>query len=289
MPALAQAWPQQAGHGYLKLAYGTATASEQFSFDGRRRAYAEGVNDDAFFDRSVYAYAEFGLTRQITLVGAIPFRRVFVRDAAFRYRTYGLGSATLAARVGLKPLLGWMSDADALAATVAFTLPTGYTRNRTPSAGAGQVDAEVLLAYGRSFYPAPVYAQLSAGYRHRSAIYVLSQAVPCQNEVDFDCFADEQPDYEDELTASAEIGATIAGRVLVQGLARGVWSVRAPEMAFSVNNPFPTRQRAIKVGGGLRLHLPEDNAGLSVQAFVTPWGRNTIRSVDLFIGLDTTL
>jgi hypothetical protein len=283
--AWAQAWPQAPGSVYAKLAYGTATASEQYSFDGRVRPYADGVDEDAFFDRSLYAYAEAGLTPDVTLVVAAPLRRVFVRDAAFRYRTYGFGSINLGARVGLKPLLGVLGDADALAVNAALTLPTGYTRNRTPSVGTGQVDAELALAYGRSLHPIPAYAQVSAGYRYRSSFYSFSRAVECQEGVDLDCLRDLKPDYSDELTATAEAGYTFGGRLLVQAMARGVYSVEKPETAFSVANPLPTRQRALKVGGGAALALP-GGVGLSAQVFYTPVGRNTVRSLDLFLGLD---
>ena len=287
LPVLAQAWPQAPGQGYAKLAYGTATASEQWGFDGRARPYADGVEEDAFFDRSLYGYAELGLTPDVTLVLAAPFRRVIVRDAAFRYRTFGVGDVGLGARVGLKPLLGGLGDADALALSVALTLPTGYTRNRTPSVGTGQADAEVALAYGRSFFPLPAYAQVGFGYRYRSSVYALSRAQDCQEGVDLDCFRDTRPDFSDEVTAGAEAGYTV-GPVLVQALARAVWSVEKPETAFSVANPLPTRQRALKLGGGLVVALP-GGLGLSAQVFATPVGRNTVRSLDLFLGLDARL
>ena len=59
--ARAQAWTQAPGHVYLKLAYGSATAGEQYSFDGRAKLYADDVYAPAFFDRSVYLYTEAGL------------------------------------------------------------------------------------------------------------------------------------------------------------------------------------------------------------------------------------
>ena len=291
--ARAQAWPQEAGRVYVKLAYGAATAAEQFTFDGRARPFADGVDDDAYFDRSLYLYAEGGLTRHVTLIGALPLRRVFVRDPAFRYRTYGVGSAMLGARVGLRRWLGWENGPNALSASAAVTVPTGYTRNRTPSVGAGQVDYEVALAYGRSFYPLPAYAQASAGFRKRTSVYRFSEAVACQEGVDLDCFADRRPDYGDEFTASAEAGYTLdvdgpMPRVLVQALGRAVWSVEAPTTAFTVANPIPTHQRAVKVGGGVTIYGPY-GIGVGVQAFATPYGQNTVRSIDLFLGVEASV
>ena len=209
LPLTAQSWPQSKGMSYLKLSYGSSTARDQFTFDGRQKEYADNVDDNAFFDRSIYAYGELGLTDNITLLGSLPYKRLIIRDAAFRYRTFGIGSAQIGARVGLKPYLGLDSlPFDALAANVMLTLPTGYTRNLTPSVGSGQADAELYLSYGRSFYPLDAYAQAGVGYRYRSSIYGLSKAVPCQEGSDKDCVADRTPVYGDEVLSST------AGRVV---------------------------------------------------------------------------
>jgi hypothetical protein len=284
--ARAQSWPQEKGKAYLKLSYGTSTASQQYTFDGREKEYADNVTENAFFDRSVYAYGELGLTDNVTLLASLPYKRVIIRDAAFRYRTYAFGSAQVGARVGLKPVLG-MDEAplDALAANVILTLPTGYTRNLTPSVGSGQADAELFVSYGRSFYPIDAYAQAGIGYRYRSSIYGLSTAVPCQEGVDKDCVADRQPVYGDEMFFGVEGGYTFAKRVFANLMLRGSYSVKEPTEGFSVANPIPTRQRYLKVGGSLAVFITE---GISVngQVFFTPYGLNTVKSTDLFIGVD---
>jgi hypothetical protein len=286
LPLAAQSWPQSKGMSYIKLSYGSSTARDQFTFDGREKEYADNVDDNAFFDRSIYAYGELGLTDDITLLGSLPYKRVIIRDAAFRYRTFGFGSMQLGARVGLKPYLGLDSlPFDALAANVMLTLPTGYTRNLTPSVGSGQADAELYLSYGRSFYPADAYAQAGIGYRYRSSIYGLSKAVPCQEGSDKDCVADRTPVYGDEVFFGIEGGYTISKLVFVNLMARGSFSVKAPTEGFSVQNPIPTRQRYIKLGGTLAV-FPVDDVSLNAQAFFTPYGLNTIKSFDLFLGVD---
>ncbi len=281
-----QAWPQAKGTAYVKLSYGSSTASQQYTFDGRQKEYADNVSDNAFFDRSIYSYAELGLTDNITLIGGLPYKRVVVRDAAFRYRTYGFGSATLGARIGLKPYVG-LDDAplDALAANVVLSLPTGYTRNYTPSAGAGQVDADLYLSYGRSFYPLPAYAQAGIGYRYHSTIYALSTAVPCQEGVSKDCVADRQPALGDEATFGLEAGYTFKSVVFANLMLRGGWAFEKPTEGFSVANPIPTRQRYIKAGATLAV-TPLENFSVNCQAFITPYGLNTVKSFDLFLGVD---
>lgn len=281
--ASAQAWTQGRGQAYVKLSHSRTTAAEQYGFDGLRKAFADDVAGDAFFDRSVYLYGEYGLTGGLTLVGLVPYKHLTTRDAAYDYTTGGLGSVGLGLRLSLRPLLGWSQGRHAAAATVLLTLPTGYTRNYAPAIGTGQADAQGLLAYGVSFYP--LYAQAGAGFRHRSGLYGLSRAVACQEGRDLHCTADRRPDYGDEWLMAAEVGATLGGRVLVQGLVQGVRSVQAPEVGFTPTSPLPTRQRYLKLGGGLTAY-PHARLGLSVQVFTTPRGRNTVRSTDVFVGLE---
>lgn len=285
--SLSQAWPRDEGKVYTKLSYGSSTASEQYSFDGQTKEYADNVSDNAFFDRSLYFYGELGLTPDITLMAGIPFKRVIVRDAAFRYRTFALGNVQIGARYNLKSLLGIESGSEAVAANFSLSLPTGYSRNLTPSVGAGQIDAELNASYGHSFYPFPGYAQAALGFRYRSDIYALSSAIPCQEGVNKDCFGDTKPTYENELFGGIEGGVTIASRVLVQGIARFNWSVTAPTTGFTVANPIPTKQRYLKLGTGIGVGTFKD-LNLSGQFFFTPFGRNTIKSVDLFLGIDYT-
>ena len=287
LPAVAgaQAWPKGAGEGYLKLSYGSSTASQQYTFDGRTKDYADNVADNAFFDRSIYLYGEYGLTSNLTLTAALPYKRLIVRDAAFRYRTFGFGTASIGARYGLKGIVGGLGDNDALAANFGVSVPTGYTRNYLPSAGSGQVDAELSVSYGRSLYPAPAYLQAGVGYRYRSGFYDMSVTIPCQEGVDKDCFTDHQPTFGDEFLFGIEGGYTFASFLFVNVMVRGDFSLSAPTEGFSVSNPIPTRQRFIKTGATVALR-PFDFLGVSAQAFITPYGLNTVNSFDLFLGID---
>jgi hypothetical protein len=61
--------------------------------------------------------------------------------------------------------------------------------------------------------------------------------------------------------------------------------VKKPTEGFSVSNPIPTRQRYIKLGGSLAVFVAE---GISIngQIFFTPYGLNTVKSTDIFLGVD---
>jgi hypothetical protein len=281
----AQAWTKGKGQFYFKSAYGTATAMHQYTFDGQEKLYADNVEENAFFDRSLYAYGEFGLKNNLTLFGGLPYKRTIVRDATYRYRTYAFGTATLGARMDLRHLLKWQNSNNALAANLSLHLPTGYTRNYLPSAGSGQADAQLSANYGRSFYPKPIYAQAGIGYRHRSNFYGLSKAVACQEGVNINCFADRKPDYSDDVLLNAEAGYTLKNRILVQGIINGSFSTKAPNEGFSVTNPIPTRQYYLKTGIGASVKINK-HLGISGQFFVTPYGKNTINSTDIFLGIE---
>lgn len=284
----AQAWTQSKGSSYTKLSYGAASASEQYSFDGTVKSYADNVDEYAFFDRSLYLYGEYGLTDRYTLVASLPYKRVIIRDAAFRYRAFGVGNLDLGLRRNLNDFLGWDNSSNTLALNLFSTIPLGYHRNYTPSLGAGQVDFGLGLNYGRSFYPAPAYAQAGLGYKLRSSIFGLSQAVECQEGRDLGCFADQETSFSNEILFSAESGYTVSEKVLLQVLISGTWSTKKPDTGFSVTNPIPNRQRFVKMGTGLRSAI-SNNFGLSGQVFWTAYGRNTVRSIDIFLGLDYQL
>lgn len=284
--AAAQAWPQSAGGVYAKLSYGQADAQTQFDFEGEERPYADGVTDGAFEDRSAYLYAEYGLTDRLTLVGLLPFKTLTTRDLDFRYEAQALGSPQLGARYALTDLLDLAGTPHTLSASAAVAFPLGYARNRTPAVGTGQVDVQAGLHYGVSLYPLPLYVQAGGGYRHRSGLYGLSTTVDCEPGTSIGCTLDEMPDYDDELFYTAELGASDGRWVLAQALVQGVASTREPQPErITADGAIPTRQRWLKVGGGLTVY-PLPGVGLSVQAFATPSGANTIRSTDLFVGLE---
>ncbi len=282
-----QAWVQPKGHAYVKLSLSDATASEQYRFDGERIPYADNVEGEAFFDESFYLYSEIGLTDNLTLVAILPYKSIRVRDAAFDYETEGLGSVMIGLRTGIKKLVGLTAEQHTLAANFMLTLPTGYTRNFTPSVGPGQVDVQTTINYGVSLWPFPGYAQAGLGYRYRSSLYGFSTTTPCEDGRDVNCFEDVETKYDDELLFSAEAGVNLGRWALVQVIGFGVLSNKPPdaETSFSIRNPIPTRQRYVKLGGGLTVY-PLRKLGVGVQAFFTPSGRNTIRSTDIFWGVE---
>ncbi len=302
VPALAhgQAWTQEPGRAYLKVTQGFANASERYDAGGDLVPYDSTTEGTPFRDRSRYLYGEVGLAPSLSLFGTLPYKRLFVRDGgadpAVERQTSDLGSAVLGLRLGLAEAVGLRGDRNALAVNLALAVPLGYRRNVAPTVGPGQVDGQLGVAYGRSFWPLPAYAQAGLGYRHRTSVFGLSRIVDCPAESD-DAEAVCLPnggaevDYSDELLAKLEAGYTLFDRLLVQGLLDVTWSIQTPEPVAAAEGVQPEafpQQRVVRAGLGATFVL-FGGTGLSVQAFTAPYARNALRAVEVFVGIETRL
>lgn len=301
LPALAhaQAWTQESGRVYVKVTQGFANASERYDATGEVVPYDPNTEGTPFRERSRYLYGEVGLVPSLTLFGTLPYKRLFIRDGGFatpvERQASDLGSAVFGLRVGLEEAVGLHAERNALAANVALILPLGYRRNIAPTVGPGQVDAQFGLAYGRSLWPFPAYAQAAIGYRYRSSVFDLSRVVDCPasqpddaEEVCLDEGGSEVA-YSDELLFKLEAGYTLFGRLLVQGLFDVAWSVTEPapvETAVGVQPEAFPQQRFIRTGLGATVTVFGET-GLSVQAFTAPYARNALRAVEVFVGIET--
>ncbi|NND70804.1 MAG: hypothetical protein HKN43_04435 [Rhodothermales bacterium] len=284
--ASAQAWTQPAGNAYLKVAHGRTAVHEQFDLDGNVIPFIEGVAGDTFLDRSVYLYGEFGVIPGFTFVAMVPIKNLTVIvDEGIEQATVGIADIEVRGRLDLRPLLGATGGALASAFSVGARLPTGYTRNLSPSVGSGQLDLHMSLSLGRSFHPVPVYAQASAGFENRSRVFGLSRTIDCTGSNDIPCIPADEPDFDNEWLYSAEVGVSAGSRILIQFLLNGIRSVNAPEELFDVTNPIPTRRRFTKLGSGVTVAVGK-GVGASLQIFRTASGRNTIRATEYFFGLE---
>lgn len=282
--AHAGAWTRAPGSVYTKVAYGGATAADQFAFDGRRKPYADNVDGASFFDRSMYLYGEMGLARGVALVVGGSFKRVFTTDEAFRYERTGFGDARLGLTFDVERFFGDFMPG-ALALNVWAEGPTGYVRNTIPAPGQGNLDLAATLDWGTSF-GRRAYLQVAAGYRVRTSVYSLSRTLPCQPGAQQGCMAPLSPTLGDEALLRAEVGGEWFPWVFGSIISEAGVSIDAPRIGFSVTQPVPTHRRVVKlgVGGAFR---PRPWLALEAQAFTTPWGQNTIASIDAFIGLSS--
>ncbi|MFN3199462.1 MAG: hypothetical protein ACE366_13745 [Bradymonadia bacterium] len=280
-----QAWVQPPGHAYMKVSYGSSTARDQYAFDGRRKPYADDVQGNAFFDRSMYFYGEFGLLPTLTLSATAAYKRTIVTDGSFRYESGAMGDSELGLRWSPSMVKRWLPSGGSASLNLKAGLPTGYARNITPAPGEGPASATLSLDYGQSL-SGWGYTQVGLGYRVRTGWYGLSSAVPCEPGVDRTCVADERPDLGDEVVGRAELGVRPWPWLLVQGQGELVWSPEAPTVGFAVGQTQPVHRRWLRTNVGLLVE-PVQHLGLSATVGGTIWGQNTVRSFDVFFGIST--
>jgi hypothetical protein len=271
--ARAGGWVQELGAIYAKITYGSSSANTVYRFDGETKFPTDNppftVRDYPIAERSLFFYAEYGLTPELTLIGSAALKRVIVTSPVERKQVQGFGDIGLAAKYHLASF-----DQQVVSATLGVSVPTGYSRDLTPPLGSGNLNIEIAGNYGISFYPAPAYATGSVGYRLRTGIFPSSRR---------DTTRDYAPNYANELFVDIETGYTFFDRLLLHGVARGLFSTRSDNNDFDVEHP-PETQQNIKVGGGM-IFKGWEGFEVSADAFVTPYGRKASNSFDLFLGL----
>lgn len=291
------AWTRPKNQLWTMLSFGRVAGGKQFLPDGREVPFIQALPDQITFeDESFYAQVEYGLTDWLTANASLPYKRIFIERESFFTQTEAPGNLYLGLRLGIFQLLE-LNVPVVWSVEIGAWLPTGYTRNFTPSVGAGNIDFDVKTAVGgglRLFPWLPVYGQVGGGLRARSTAFALSNATDCNLTSDVNCIIDSRPRYGDELMYLAELGVTpLKGTVLAFAKVFGNYSMLEPEVGFTAANPIPTRQRYLKVGGGGFVYPVRpfgvryaENVGLGVQYYSTVDGQNVPRTDDLFIGIE---
>jgi hypothetical protein len=274
--ASAGAWTQEVAKIYAKITYGSSSANTIYRFDGEEKYPtdngAQTVRDYPLADRALYFYAEYGLTPDLTIVGSTLFRRSIITTPVERRTTEGMGDIALAGRYRIGTF-----GQQVVSATLGVVVPTGYSRDLAPALGSGNLNIELAANYGISLHPLPAYATGSIGYRIRPSIFL--------SRLD-DTSQPFEPNFSNEFFSDLEAGYTIGGHFLLHGVARILFSTRTDDNDFDVNHP-PETQRFVKLGGGL-IVMMNNGLQLSADAFVTPYGRKTMNSFDLFLGVAWT-
>lgn len=266
-------WPQE-GKSFIQITYGTASSNTVYRFDGETKFPTDNggftVRDFPLADRGLFLYLEYGITSDLTIIADAAFKRSIITTPVEERTTEGVGDVGIAARYRLVS-----SGPHVISARGGITLPTGYSRDLTPPLGNGVPTLSLGGEYGISFYPVPAYATAALGYRFRPSIYALSSLQDESEEF--------EPNYSDAVYAEAEGGYTFFNRVLLKGGLRFLSTVRSDDNDFDVRHP-PETEQYLKVGGGLGLSLYK-GFGISTDLYVTPFGKKTANSTDLFIGL----
>jgi hypothetical protein len=301
--ARAQAWTEEPGRLLLELGLGLTSASQRFDAEGGRVPYDDrlvGQDGTQLSGLAAYLRAEYGVAPHLALSGAVPYRRLVLRDPSGAVpvdrEEADLGTAALGLRLGLGERVG-LGEGRALAVYLGVRLPLGYRRNVAPAVGSGQVDLEGVVSYGHRLARLPVTLETGAGYRYRTGIYAFSREASCPTlppaEGQPACAeASGEAAYSDQLLSYARVGYDLLGRVRVEALADLTWSVEPPGPPLRVAGlvqpaGFP-RERALRVGGALTLPL-FDGTELLGRAVSTVSGQDALAATEWSVGLRTRL
>ena len=197
-PAHAGAWTQPPGSLYARLTYAGINSQTRFDADGECRSleprFAFAARDGAteYRAREARVYAEYGLVERFTTYGSLTYKSVVMEEPVVKSTNSGFGDLMLGGRYRV------------LGGRVPFCLaselkiPTGYSRDSTPSLGAGDMAYTVRGLAGASW--GWLYTTGDAGWTHRGG------------------------NYPNEYIYSAEVGGTLPGRLSWRSVLRGVRS-----------------------------------------------------------------
>ena len=171
--AYGQAWLQKKGGYYLKFVGSYLYTEEEFNFRGDRQAIdAENLttSNSSFREIAFTGYAEYGLSKNVTLIAELPFKILTTKETLMPFGTKprtitrtnaNFSDLTLEARI---PLL---RSRFALSIQGGAKIPLGYDRipgDGLPALGSGYVDGGAALNLGVSFWPVNAYATAGLGY-----------------------------------------------------------------------------------------------------------------------------
>ncbi len=164
-------WPQRKGFGFYKLGFGFVQANRFYEPNGNI------ISIPTLADYTVSFYGEYGFTNRITGIAYIPFLQritlnkqigretgaVFFEGAA----NTGFADTDIGVRFGLL-----QKGNTVISGTLTFGIPLGDDAHENGLlTGDGEFNQIVSLGLGHSFYPAPAYVAVEAGYNNRTQGY----------------------------------------------------------------------------------------------------------------------
>ncbi|TMQ52944.1 MAG: hypothetical protein E6K74_10965 [Candidatus Eisenbacteria bacterium] len=137
--AHAGAWTQDPGSLYARLTYAGITSGTRFDAVGERVGleprFTFGAPDGAteYRGREARVYVEYGLIERFTTYGSVTWKRVVTDEPVVKSTNSGFGDLILGGRY--RVLRGRVP----LSLASELKIPTGYSRESTPSLGAGDL------------------------------------------------------------------------------------------------------------------------------------------------------
>ncbi len=255
-------WPQPRGGAFYKLGFGFMRANQFYEPDGRV------IDIPTLADYTFSFYGEYGFTDRLTGIAYLPFLQrltlnrqvgsetgfVFFEgaeqtspadfDFGLRYGLFQRGNTTVSASLMLGIPIGNTTQENGL-----------YT-------GDGEFNQQVSIGVGQSFYPAPAYMAIEAGFNNRVK------------------------GFSDEIRVSAEAGYTFADKVTVIGRLRSLEPLRNGDDAITggTGGLYANNQRYLVYGLELA-YLFTPNLGLSVSVEGATRGQNILSAPAFHTGV----
>jgi hypothetical protein len=254
LPAAARAgaWLQPTGGSYVKVAGVHSATTDRIDCRGDREP-AEPFGG-TYSENKIFLYGEYGWTGALTAVGSFGFGEQEIVDAEVPdYGTRSSGDLRVGLRWGLRRDPRLPISVESLVSIPTYpstdlTLPVGQREQYLP-AGSGEVEAELRLQAGLSFWPVPGYANVDAGYRVRGG------------------------DFGDQWLLAAELGASL-GRLFTKLEVRGIWPTGDPCSTGSAGS-VSLDERSLRLGPEASVRVVGDWwLGLAWSGVLT--GRNTL-------------
>ena len=241
----AGAWSQKKGHFYTKFTLIYAKANKVFGSDV----------PVSFNDYSVYFYGEYGLLDRLTVSISSPSVKRSSNELNFvRGTTKGLLAGDVEAHLKYQ----FLDKPFVTAFSVGTKIPVVYSTDDTPPLGNGEMDFDLKLLLGTSFYPVPLYMTADIGYRKRGGNFI------------------------DEIHYNFEMGYTVAKTFLLRVAANGIIDT-GTTLDENILFGFPLDQKQTRVGGGI-IFLLTKNFELDVTYLKSLSGKNIPQSNEVFLG-----
>jgi hypothetical protein len=264
--AAAGAWAQEDKGLYLKISGAHSRAGKQYKENGETFPLLSANESGTYRSSAVRLYGAFGLLPDLTYIASTSIVSSVVESSLVRIRTTGLADFSTGLKYQFldKPFVASVSSL--------VTVPTGYTAEptnvKTPTLGLGVPMYEANLLFGKSFYPAPIYASAEVGIRLRG-----SRASASGNTVD----------YPPEMPFVAEVGVHATDWLLARAMLFGIHGFGDPGdlNLFSLS---PTTQRYMKLGPSVIVTLREQ-LQLNFDYLYTLTGVNAVKSHDFAAGV----
>ena len=235
----AGAWTLEKGRFWGKITGLTQSTTARYDTTGTEGAIPAGAT---YQTRQLFLDLFYGISDRVDIGVQVPYCNNKFADVASAALSGPLSGVTLHAS-GLGDVRGFAKInlvQESIVATLKLGVkaPTGefldHAKEEAVSTGQGQWDIDIIAQLGRSFYPAPAYANIDLGYR-------LRQKNSTNNY-----------DPPEEFIYNAEFGVTPVDKILLALKLEGIYS-SGPRITYFAPTVFVTPVPNVSLEASFRM------------------------------------